>query len=95
MDNSIILTGNKGLIGSFLEKELNFKGYEVIGVDIESDLSDIETVKSIMKKNENAHILINSFAMNDHISKNSYRSAESKQSSIEIFKKVISHANLG
>ena len=47
MDKSIILTGNKGLIGSFLEKELNFKGYKVIGIDIESDLSDEDTVKSI------------------------------------------------
>ena len=89
MYKSIILTGNKGLIGSFLEKELNFKGYKVIGIDIESDLSDEDTVKSIMKKNENAHILINSFAINDHINKNSNRSEASQKSSVEIFKKYM------
>ena len=50
MKNSIIITGNKGLIGSFLQKSLIKLGYEVIGFDIENDLTDTNVVTSLMEK---------------------------------------------
>tara|TARA_Y100000589_G_scaffold132335_2_gene126090 strand:- start:3361 stop:4050 length:690 start_codon:yes stop_codon:yes gene_type:complete len=91
MDNSIILTGNKGLIGSFLQKKLPKLGYEVIGVDIEKDLTDKEVVVKLMEECNQSKYLINTFAMNDHIKNNPNINNidDKKYNSLEIFKKYM------
>lgn len=92
MNNSIILTGNKGLIGSFLQNTLSKLGYEVIGFDIEKDLTDEEVVKKLMLENNQSKYLINAFALNDHIKNNNARnilSNNEKSNSLEIFKKYM------
>ena len=87
MDNSIILTGNKGLIGSFLQKKLSELGYEVLGFDMEKDLTNEEVVVKLMRENNQSKYLINAFGLNDHI-KNNNKSLSSitKSNSLEIFK---------
>ncbi len=67
MNNSIILTGNKGLIGKSLEKFLLKNNYKVKGFDVENNLNIPENVKNIMNSNKNDFYLINTFALNDHI----------------------------
>ncbi len=69
MINSVIITGNKGLIGSFLEDFLLKQNYEVIGIDKEINLSLEKNVKDFMKSNKDSFHLINAFALNDHIKK--------------------------
>ena len=70
MNKSIILTGNKGLIGKSLEYQLKKNNYKVIGFDIENNLTEEENVKKIMESNIDSPYLINLFAINDHIEKN-------------------------
>ena len=91
MDNSIILTGNKGLIGSFLQKKLSELGYEVLGFDMEKDLRDEEVVVKLMREHNQSKYLINAFALNDHIkSNNNTKSIINKKSnSLEKFKKYM------
>ncbi len=74
MNKSIILTGNKGLIGKSLEYQLKKNNYRVIGFDIEKNLTKEENVKKIMESNIDSPYLINLFAINDHIEKNNYYS---------------------
>ncbi len=66
---SILLTGNKGLIGKSLENYLLEKNFEVKGFDIESNLTKEENVKKIMIDNKESQYLINLFALNDHVNK--------------------------
>lgn len=70
MNKSIILTGNKGLIGKSLEYQLKKSNYTVIGFDIEHNLTKEENVKKIMESNIDSPYLINLFAINNHIEKN-------------------------
>tara|TARA_B100000886_G_scaffold307078_1_gene239867 strand:+ start:17645 stop:18325 length:681 start_codon:yes stop_codon:yes gene_type:complete len=70
MKNSVILTGNKGLIGSAIEEFLRNNNYEVIGLDIETKLDISDNVKKIMNLYNKPKHLINTFALNDHIEKN-------------------------
>ena len=80
MTKSIILTGSKGLIGRSLEKFLKEKNYEIIGLDLESELHIEENVREIMAKNTKPNYLINTFAINDHIDprKKNYSPLDSK-----------------
>lgn len=91
MKNSIIITGNKGLIGSFLQKSLIKLGYEVIGFDIENDLTDTNVVTSLMEKYNHSKYLINAFALNDHINKNNQdqTAGNNNDDSLGIFKKYM------
>lgn len=93
MDNSIILTGNKGLVGSFLQQELTNLGYDVIGFDIEKDLTDIQVVIDLMGTYNQSKNLINAFAFNDHIDKTKRLSKKIKKNkneySLDIFKKYM------
>tara|TARA_A100001388_G_C28654143_1_gene443461 strand:+ start:109 stop:789 length:681 start_codon:yes stop_codon:yes gene_type:complete len=71
LKNTILLTGNKGLIGKSLEDYLIKKDFKVKGFDIESNLTLENNVKKIMQSNDESEYLINAFALNDHINKES------------------------
>ena len=67
----VIITGNKGLIGSAVTSYLTERGYDCIGLDYVDghDLTDEEYVKSFFKENP-ADGLVNLFALNHHIDSN-------------------------
>ena len=71
MTKSIILTGNKGLIGKSLELYLRKKNFDIKGFDIESNLTIEDNVKKLMLEHKDSQYLINAFALNDHIDKES------------------------
>jgi len=73
-NSTIIVTGSEGLLGSEICKFLQ-KQNEVIHLDLTlgHDLSDETFVKKWFKKNK-GDCLINCFALNDHVEKNSKRS---------------------
>ncbi len=71
MTKSIILTGNKGLIGKSLELYLREKNFDIKGFDIESNLTIEDNVKKLMQEHKDSQYLINAFALNDHINKES------------------------
>jgi NAD(P)-dependent dehydrogenase (short-subunit alcohol dehydrogenase family) len=68
MDNKVIVTGSKGLIGSAITSYLTVKGYQVDELDIKlgHDLTDEHFVKSWFSKNKST-ALVNLFALNDHV----------------------------
>lgn len=73
--NKIIITGSKGLIGSEVSRFFrSCKNYQVLELDLSfgHDLTDEKFVKEWFKKNK-GHYLINLFAMNDHIGRESGR----------------------
>ena len=67
----VIITGNKGLIGSAVTSYLTERGYDCIGLDYVDghDLTDEVYVKSFFKENP-ADGLVNLFALNHHIDSN-------------------------
>ena len=69
MNESIIITGSKGLIGTEITNHFK-KSHKVYELDLElgHDLSDELFVKDWFRQN-NASYLVNCFAMNDHITK--------------------------
>ena len=58
MNKSVIITGNKGLIGRYLNDTLIKLNYSVIGFDKENDLQNEKNVEQIMKNNsEHFHLI--------------------------------------
>jgi NAD(P)-dependent dehydrogenase (short-subunit alcohol dehydrogenase family) len=64
----IILTGSEGFLGKNISDYLNSLGHEVISLDLKlgHDLSDELFVRSWFSDNS-AEVLINCFAINDHV----------------------------
>tara|TARA_B100000965_G_C19546400_1_gene738028 strand:- start:530 stop:1213 length:684 start_codon:yes stop_codon:yes gene_type:complete len=89
MNKSIILTGNKGFIGRYLEKELNKSGYNVIGYDMEKNLEDEDIVNKIMSINNKSKYLINAFAINDHIDNKESKKTSLSTTPLESFKRYM------
>jgi len=69
----IIITGSEGLLGSKISDYLE-KNYEIIRLDLSlgHDLTDENFVKKWFSENP-ADCLVNCFALNDHVDKNSKR----------------------
>ena len=67
MNNSVIITGNKGFIGNFLYNSLMKLGFKVIGFDKENNLQNENIVQQIMNDHSDYFHLINAFAINDHV----------------------------
>ena len=67
MNNSVIITGNKGFIGKFLHYSLMKLGFKVIGFDKENNLQNENIVQQIMNDHSDYFHLINAFAINDHV----------------------------
>jgi len=72
-NSKIIVSGSEGLLGREICKFLQ-KNNEVIRLDLElgHDLTDESFVKKWFKKNK-GNCLVNCFALNDHVEKNSKR----------------------
>jgi len=64
----IIVAGAAGFLGNYIFEHLISKGYDVLGLDLEygHDLTDEVFVRSWFSKNS-AEVLINCFAINDHV----------------------------
>ena len=71
--NKIIVTGSKGVLGSEITKYLK-NSNEVIELDLSlgHDLRDEKFVKKCFSENK-ADFLVNCFALNDHVKKNSQK----------------------
>jgi len=69
VDMSIIITGASGLIGKEITKQFINKGAEVVCCDIVNgcDLTNEKFVKKFFKKYNKESVLINLFALNDHV----------------------------
>jgi NAD(P)-dependent dehydrogenase (short-subunit alcohol dehydrogenase family) len=63
---TIIVAGSEGLLGNIISTSFEEKGANVVRLDLQlnHDFRDEEFVKSIMKENAGAHILITPFAIN-------------------------------
>lgn len=69
MENRVIVTGSKGLLGKVTSDYLRKNKWDVLELDLQlgNDLTDEEFVKEWFSKNK-AYGLVNLFALNDHVS---------------------------
>ena len=73
-NKKIIIAGSEGLLGNEIAKYFERNGSEVVRIDIKlgHDLSNEKIVKSLMKDNKSASVLITPFALNPQPNEASY-----------------------